>query len=197
MSESCCAASGMGAFSWTGKLDVQNSRPNRQSNTGNSMVSLTHGRPAMVHDRLATEVPLPLVRAGGQDRPQLQLTEASFFVASIELYNISHRILQEFYGSPVSYRRRASSLERMGMDDELGIVMKLDSSLSNWQDGLPEHLSTSHPECSKNKVSHRQAIILQIRLDKSLLTSLALLFETCTDDWQDFCMLECFCFGQC
>lgn len=167
MSESCCAVSGMGAFSWTGKLDCLNLCLNRQSNTGNSMVSLTHGRPSMVHDKLATEVPLPLARTGGQDKSELQLTEASFFVASIELYNISHRILQEFYCSPVSCRRRASSLERMGIDEDLGIVMKLDSSLSNWQDGLPEHLITSHPECTKNKVSHRQAIILQIRLDNS------------------------------
>ncbi|POR31023.1 Fungal transcription factor [Tolypocladium paradoxum] len=126
------------------------------------MVSLTHGRPAMVSEHLALAVPLPTTSWGTEPDESGLLTEASFFVKSAELYEITHKVILAFYsGGPGPRPRSAVQLEKQ--DADLGVVMQLDGAMSKWEDSLPNHLVLSDPSVMTNEVAYRQAVILRIR----------------------------------
>lgn len=126
------------------------------------MVSLTHGRPAMVSEHLALAVPLPAIASDpGMDESGL-LTEPSFFVKSVELYEITHKVILSFYSGPRTRPARCAA-QQDKQDEDLGVVMQLDGALSRWEERLPSHLDLAHPHVKNNEVAHRQAVILRIR----------------------------------
>lgn len=126
------------------------------------MVSLTHGRPAMISQDLASSVPLPLTSSNAKPDEYGRLTEGSFFVKSVELYEITHRVICDLYAEPGFQQRCAARTDKQ--DENLAIVMQLDSAMMAWEEGLPKFLVISDPDVAMNDVSHRQAVILYIRL---------------------------------
>ncbi|KAK2608741.1 hypothetical protein QQS21_002730 [Conoideocrella luteorostrata] len=125
------------------------------------MVSLTHGRPAMISKDLASSVPLPLTASNAKPDEYGRLTEGSFFVKSVELYEITHRVLCDLYSEPGFRRRCATPSDKQ--DENLAIVMQLDSAMMKWEDRLPTFLIINDLDVAMNDVSHRQAVILNIR----------------------------------
>ncbi|PKS12508.1 hypothetical protein jhhlp_000715 [Lomentospora prolificans] len=145
------------------------------------MVSVTHGRPAMVSDRLASDVPLPLYSSGvihqGPDGPiPNDFSKIAFFTKSVELYEIINSITLAFYSGHTPRSRSASRKSSKhdlsqgpshigldAMEEDLGTVMKLDESLTRWEHSLPDHIRIKTSAQSENEIFMRQAVILRIR----------------------------------
>lgn len=132
------------------------------------MVSVTHGRPSMISPNLATVVPLPICSAdpvhaeGGVLR-----TDASFFVSSVQLYEIIRRTIHALYHGTGARSKNvtASDNDCPATDDEqieLGTVLQLDRALASWERKLPERLQWSSLE-PRGEIAHRQSVILHIR----------------------------------
>lgn len=122
------------------------------------IVSVTHGRPAMLSQEVATDVPLPLY-------PQDATLRLSFFAKSIELYEIINRITLAVYSSAATKRFKKESCDgpAEGADEDLTTIMNLDEALGNWEKGLPNHLSVEFLYILEDEVVKRQAVILRIR----------------------------------
>lgn len=131
------------------------------ANLVHSMVALTHGRPAMVSRELASAVPLPRTSSNATPDEYGRLTEASFFVKSVQLYEITHRVTLNLYSEPGS--RIRCTVHTDSPDEDLSIVMQLDGAMMKWEASLPKHLDLSDADAAANDVSHRQAVILYIR----------------------------------
>jgi len=147
------------------------------------MVSVTHGRPAMISDELASDVPLPVwsnnVTAQDLDGPvSRNFSKIAFFTKSVELYEINNSITLAFYSShhhPRSGCKKRSNPETSGynrscpipyqgpVEEDLGTVMKLDASLTHWEHSLPDHIRIKSSVHAENKIFQRQAVILRIR----------------------------------
>ncbi|KAL3959138.1 hypothetical protein ACCO45_007300 [Purpureocillium lilacinum] len=126
------------------------------------MVSLTHGRPAMVSEQLALAVPLPsLVSSPGADGA-MPPVEVSFFVKSVELYEITHKVILSLY-SGLRNRSSGAAMQQDRQAVDLGVLMQLDGAMSRWEDSLPAHLMPGNHDTTSNKIFHRQALILRIR----------------------------------
>ncbi|KAK2029223.1 hypothetical protein LX32DRAFT_663389 [Colletotrichum zoysiae] len=164
------------------------------------MIAITHGRPAMISDQLASSVVLPSIPdAGDTTENGTQLDDASmhrlryqgFFHKSLELYEVIHHAVLAFYSSTSPSRspthpngagqNSQSSPERPELD--LGKALQLDQRLTKWEKSLPSFLKMSEPETALDEVFRRQAVILRIRL----LHARMLLFRP---------MLACFCLSQ-
>lgn len=133
------------------------------------MVAVTHGRPSMISPCLANVVPMPVypnLIDSHVSQPGVLSTDASFFVKSVELYEIIHRTVRTLYdGTGARSKNVAASDSDPGTDEEqidLGMVMQLDSALGKWERKLPERLRylSSQP---RGEVTKRQATILYIR----------------------------------
>lgn len=140
------------------------------------MVSLTHGRPAMVSRNTASAVPLPLTSSNAKPNEYGRLTEASFFVKSLELYEITHRVLLELYSESGS--RLRSTAHDDTKEEDLAAVMQLDSAMMKWEESLPKFLSLSDPDVANNDVSYRQAVILHIRYARVDTSSIQIVKST-------------------
>lgn len=147
------------------------------------MVSVTHGRPAMISERLASDVPLPLyshnaVAQNGADRGNSgDFSKIAFFTKSVELYEIINSITQAFYSDHHAPRSRtasrksskqdmhqgASTPSHDSMEEDLGTVMKLDGALTEWEHTLPDHIRIKVIKESDSEIFMRQAVILRIR----------------------------------
>ncbi|KAM5344631.1 hypothetical protein ACJ41O_013166 [Fusarium nematophilum] len=133
------------------------------------MVSVTHGRPAMISPRPATAVPLPVSSPLVETRDRMANPgHVSFFVQSVRLYEIIHQTMVTFYGGSNSSRTRAreSHASDQGSDtddDDLDKVVQLDRSLSKWESKLPNHLRWNLLDGNKDEISRRQAVILRMR----------------------------------
>jgi hypothetical protein len=115
----------------------------------------------MISRELAATVPLPLTSPNAKPGDYGRLTEGSFFVKSVELYEITHRVLLGLYSEPGSQPR--CSTHDDGQDEDVAKVMQLDSAMVKWEESLPRFLILSDPDVASNEVSHRQAVILRIR----------------------------------
>ena len=109
------------------------------------MVSLTHGRPAIISAEAATEVPFPQSCNGLAD-----FSRIAFFTKSIELYEIINRTTMAVYSAGAS-------------NEDLASVIEIDEDLSAWKHGLPEHLQLESLEQTRDEIGKRQAVILRIR----------------------------------
>lgn len=126
----------------------------------------------MIPSHLAQRVPLPLhtAQAGGQNPASIlgnTQTHASFFVKSLELYEIIYRtILSVYYsngGGPLpKCVTNAHTRDPGGEDEDIAIAVQLDGALRKWEYGLPEHLKWDTSE-QRDMIVHRQAVILHIR----------------------------------
>ncbi|KAM0280229.1 hypothetical protein ACHAQH_004187 [Verticillium albo-atrum] len=136
------------------------------------MVSVTHGRPAMISGQLATAVPLPLACTSPVSGAEAVLGSgaghAAFFVNSVQLYEIIHRTIIAYYGGASG---RPKGKESQGSDDgspdgddeDFDKVVQLDRSLSKWEQRLPVHLRWTSLETTTDDISRRQSVILRMR----------------------------------
>lgn len=167
MSASCSAESGMGASLWIGKNPII--RVAEVPTDVDRMVAVTHGRPSMISPCLANIVPMPVYPDTIDSHTSNQgvfSTDASFFVKSVELYEIIHRTVRTLYDGTGSRSKNVTAADSdPGSDEEqidLGMVMQLDSALGKWERKLPvrlRYLSTQ----ARGEVTQRQATILYIR----------------------------------
>ncbi|KAL6366158.1 hypothetical protein LRP88_00255 [Fusarium phalaenopsidis] len=119
------------------------------------MVSVTHGRPAMISKRPAMAVPLPNKSPPVDPRDVTSGRDTgyySFFVESVRLYEIIHQTMIALYGG-----------SHNNDDEDLDKVVQLDRSLSKWEKKLPDHLKWNMLEANKDEISRRQAVILRMR----------------------------------
>lgn len=128
------------------------------TNIVNSTVSVTHGRPAMISQQMAIDIPLPLC---SQDTAM----RLSFFSKSIELYEIINRITLTVYsGAEMKRCKKDPGVNPpVGVDEDLATVMELDEALGIWKRRLPDHLSIEFLYIFEDDVIQRQAVILRIR----------------------------------
>ncbi|KAH7121526.1 fungal-specific transcription factor domain-containing protein [Dactylonectria macrodidyma] len=136
------------------------------------MVSVTHGRPAMISGCLATAVPLPLSSPPGAGTEALSTRKdagyTSFFVESVRLYEIIHKTMIAFYGVSGSRHKakepHSTDYDNSDSEDEaLDKVVQLDRSLSKWENRLPNHLRWNMLDTTSDEISQRQAVILRMR----------------------------------
>ncbi|KAF6807257.1 C6 transcription factor [Colletotrichum sojae] len=137
------------------------------------MIAITHGRPAMISDQLASSVILPSIPdsdAQGEDGVRLhRLRYQGFFVKSLELYEIINQAVLAFYTTPSETKSPTTSThlgqrvqDRHELD--LGVALQLDRSLARWEKSTPGFLTMAEPETQLDEVFRRQAVILRIRL---------------------------------
>lgn len=142
------------------------------------MIAITHGRPAMISDQLASTVVLPSIPdsdAQGEDGVQMhRLRYQGFFVKSLELYEIINQAVLAFYTTPLESKSSTTTvhlgqreLDRQELD--LGVALQLDRSLARWEKSTPGFLTMSEPETQLDEVFRRQAVILRIRQAPSLI----------------------------
>ncbi|KAF7552841.1 hypothetical protein G7Z17_g4013 [Cylindrodendrum hubeiense] len=135
------------------------------------MVSVTHGRPAMISGCLATAVPLPLSSPPGAGVSGVVARKdtgyTSFFVESVRLYEIIHQTMIAFYGGsgarPKAKDSHSTDHDSDGEDQDLDKVVRLDRSLSKWENSLPNHLKWNLLDTTTDEISQRQAVILRMR----------------------------------
>lgn len=92
----------------------------------------------------------------------------SFFVESVRLYEIIHQTMIAFYGGsgarPKAKESHSTEHENLdGEDEDLDKVVRLDRSLSRWENRLPNHLRWNLLETTQDEISQRQAVILRMR----------------------------------
>jgi hypothetical protein len=125
----------------------------------------------MIPSHVAQRVPLPLIAPSSSEGSGIGIlgnseTHASFFVKSVELYDIMYRTILAVYnsdGGPLPKCVASSHNREMSADDEdIAIVIQLDGSLRKWKQTLPEHLKIISAE-QRQLIVHRQAVILHIR----------------------------------
>ncbi|KAH6993592.1 fungal-specific transcription factor domain-containing protein [Fusarium venenatum] len=115
------------------------------------MVSVTHGRPAMISQHLAKSVPLPTESTTNEPCKIQNPEYYSFFVRHIQ---DSRSKEKETYSDPESSD---------GEDDDLDRVVQLDRCISRWESRLPNHLRWDLLESNTDKIAQRQAVILRMR----------------------------------
>ena len=140
------------------------------------VVSMTYGRPCMIGPRAARAVPLPLpidedYLAAGAPRNRGSQTQETFsvefFVLSLNLYDIMHDIIFNFYSVNTPSSQPADHKYFGLMDQAENSVFEIDRKLSKWADSLPARFRVSMGEKPRNGTAEatlrRQAVILQQR----------------------------------
>lgn len=141
------------------------------------MIAITHGRPAMISDHLASTVVLPPIpdgdAQGGNTVKLHRLRYQGFFVKSLELYEVINQAVLAFYTTSPRLKSPTSpshlgqhslgqhSQERHELD--LGVALQLDQRLTKWEKNTPSFLAMAEPETQLDEVFRRQAVILRIR----------------------------------
>lgn len=133
-----------------------------------SMVSVTHGRPAMISRHLAKSVPLPTESTTNEQSAIQNAEYYSFFVQSVRLYEIIHKTMMAFYShiQENRYKEKETYSDPEcsdGEDDDLDRVVQLDRCISRWESRLPKHLRWDLLESNTDKIAQRQAVILRMR----------------------------------
>ncbi|KAL6916560.1 hypothetical protein FSST1_008055 [Fusarium sambucinum] len=132
------------------------------------MVSVTHGRPAMISQHLAKSVPLPTESTTSEPCKTQNPEYYSFFVRSVRLYEIIHKTMMAFYSHIQDSRSKEKETysdpeSSDGEDDDLDRVVQLDRCISRWESKLPNHLRWDLLESNTDKIAQRQAVILRMR----------------------------------
>lgn len=122
----------------------------------------------MISSQDATAVTLPLYETlspDNQESTHTPRTDTCFFVKSVELYEIIHQVIQQLYhGAPCKSTKAATGKDRAQKGGlNLGTVLQLDTALGRWERALPCRLKWTSPAI-RDPVTHRQAIILSLRL---------------------------------
>jgi hypothetical protein len=133
------------------------------------MVSVTHGRPAMISQHLAKAVPLPTSSTTNGQGITQNPEYYSFFVRSVRLYEIIHKTMIAFYSHAKDSRCKEKDTHSDpessdGEDEDLDSVVQLDRCISRWESRLPTHLKWDLLESNTDKIAQRQSVILRVRL---------------------------------
>ncbi|OHE98302.1 fungal specific transcription factor [Colletotrichum orchidophilum] len=145
------------------------------------MIAITHGRPAMISDQMASSVVFPSIpdtNTTSLDGVKLgavqlhKLRYQAFFHKSLELYEVINHAVLAFYSStsplksPTYTNGTSSPTQRSANKPELdlGKALQLDQRLTIWEKSLPSFLTVAEPETSLDEIFRRQAVILRIRL---------------------------------
>lgn len=140
------------------------------------MLSATLGRPAMISASEVVPLPLPLeldedlFQSGRLDISEVESASSStksaisFFVLSVELFEIVQRILLAFYSDSQGDVTDDHSQYFTGSDS----VFALDSQMMKWRKGVPPHLQLdgdggSQSQDSASRTFTRQAVVLKVR----------------------------------
>ncbi|KAL2128285.1 hypothetical protein VTI74DRAFT_9386 [Chaetomium olivicolor] len=128
------------------------------------MVSMTHGRPPMILHQHASAVPLPLSSDSERQREGLddEQIRVSFFVQSVQLYEIIHLSIIAFYLTN-EVDTSSEPNPQGSREKDLETLLRLDSALEMWEQGLPPHLCFATVQDSENGICKRQAVILRLR----------------------------------
>jgi len=124
------------------------------------MISLTHGRPAMVSPDVASSVPYPRFASQIHTSENSDgLIDAAFFVKSVELYEITHELTVKLYptDTPRTKTPPGSSLE------DLTTVVQLDDKITEWESTIPDYLLALPSEPPASISPSREAVILRLR----------------------------------
>ncbi|KXJ87551.1 fungal-specific transcription factor domain-domain-containing protein, partial [Microdochium bolleyi] len=155
------------------------------------MLALTHGRPSMVSSETAEAVPQPLMEDVAATSPQTngsssttadstvytaQKYRFAFYVKTLDLYRIIHRVLREFYSTSNTNSRgleshKAEWLETDQGEADAGKAIVIDHELAKWEAELPGHLKLEAlggeqgPDGTMivDEITRRQIVILRFR----------------------------------
>lgn len=125
----------------------------------------------MISTYVASTVPLPVTSIDGPEAATGALdsssTDATFFVKSVQLYELIHRTIQSlYYGarckSVLAFNDGGNSSSGNNTKTDLGMVMQFDAALDKWDRGLPGQLRWTYSQ-PRDQVTHRQAVVLYIR----------------------------------
>ncbi|KAF5024463.1 hypothetical protein F66182_3403 [Fusarium sp. NRRL 66182] len=137
------------------------------------MVSVTHGRPAMISQSPEKSVPLPTSSAPAENATSQTAGKNpeyySFFIRSVRLYEIIHKTMIAFYGGSHSGRYKEKEAHIFdpessdSEDEDHDRVVQLDRCISRWEAKLPDHLRWDLLEANTDEIARRQAVILRMR----------------------------------
>lgn len=138
------------------------------------MVSITHGRPVMISPELCAMIPLPRCASQEPDGHYQGVPNLSFFIKSVELYEIMNQVISAFYSAAASVGAAVVTTTETAAppippDEDLAKVLKLDDNLLVWERGLPSYLrydllnEAEAREQSRADCKPRQAVILHVR----------------------------------
>jgi len=140
------------------------------------ILAMTYGRPTMVSRAVAFTSPLPLavdeedfsIIAGTSPPSATSPSRIDFFIASLNLYDILHQLLDTSY----------SNLHHTNIAEGATSFMDIDKKLMSWESFLPPHLKLGplswqeSLSSSPNSIFRRQAVILRQRFLHVRLMSL-------------------------
>ncbi|KAL4889403.1 fungal-specific transcription factor domain-containing protein [Aspergillus ambiguus] len=127
------------------------------------VLSMTLGRPGMISLSLARGVPLPLEidedfldtqSEGSPVRPDGLPCRMSFYIHQLRFYEIISDILHTFY---------LAGNEKHHEVDDIAKVLRLESTLMEWSQNLPQLLRGPFPEYERDISSRRLPIINRVR----------------------------------
>lgn len=148
---------------------------------------MTYGRPSMTSH--ISPVSLPEMRPNSQAEDPCELSGQpcdhklgymTFYVSTIQLYNILESILSDIYNAWQSKSTHHRSMSLRGIRHRsLDVIMELDDKLSAYEAGIPSFLNwmneppTSSPEGhSQQSIFKRQQNVLRARYAANILSFL-------------------------
>ncbi len=137
------------------------------------MVSMTLGRPTVVSQADARDVPLPAqiddvylsLRADVEgQQPVALISTTSFFVHSLKLVDILEQVLLNMYSAGSVIERSPGSWTQKLRYLDFNTIVRIDNSFKEWHDGLPAALLMKTNQVDfTNPVHCRQARVLRLR----------------------------------
>jgi hypothetical protein len=155
---------------------------------------MTFGRPTMLPHSHAVKPPLQiddeyLQGSAASPNAAMPLARISFFLRSIELFDILNEILTIFYERDEVQLK--GKCQRYNGEDQLQSMLKLNASLENFWEGIPSHLDPRQaPSAEVNECFKLQANVLYCRYVIS--------YYSCSPHAEKlgFCTFECSCCAQ-
>lgn len=125
---------------------------------------MTYGRPSMTSH--ISPVSLPEMRPNSQNEDPCELSEQpcdhklgymTFYVSTIQLYNILESILSDIYNAWQSKSAHHRSMSLRGIRHRsLDVIMELDDKLSAYEASIPSVLNWTNPPSALSPESHHQ-----------------------------------------
>lgn len=110
----------------------------------------------MISHELAGSVPLPTIVTDPTELSD-DTTDVAFFVKSVELYEITHRLAEKLYAVPSEREKRMKASQRAVRD--MANIVQIDGDMTEWERSLPGQLRKH----SLGTIAARPSIILQLR----------------------------------
>jgi len=130
------------------------------------MISVAHGRPAMISQDLSSNIIHTQPHAPSQPNADDQLPYDVFIARVLELCEITHHSAQRHFSPPRSQNPNAdcaSVLEPSTIEEKLALIIQIDGCLRRWEYNLPPQLKYGISEHPQDEISTRQATVLYCR----------------------------------